>query len=339
MPVSPQEAEKLASYLDREYYSEVLGAKGGEVSYVYTDRTDTLWCVIYKEGLYQFDRRCRQFVPYDIDRDQSVSKEICLIYQDRSGVIWFGTVGKGLVKRVPADGHGAEETFHFIRYQRNDDVPNSISSNTIHSILEDREGNFWIATDLGLNRWDAGTDSFIHFRMSDGLPSDLIYGILEDDQGNLWLSTNHGLSKFNPNTRTFKNYFDEVQIQGNVYGINALCRRRNGEMFFGGENGLNAFHPDSIRENSHIPSIVITDFLLFNKSVTPGGKSPLKKTITETSEILLAHDQDVFSFEFAALDFTHPEQNKYAYKMEGVDPDWVYTDASRRFATYTRLSP
>ncbi|RPH90521.1 MAG: response regulator, partial [Calditrichaeota bacterium] len=95
---------------------------------------------------------------------------------------------------------------------------------------------------------------------------------------------------------------------------------------------------DSIRENSHIPSIVITDFLLFNKSVTPGEKSPLKKTITETSEIILAHDQDVFSFEFAALDFTHPEQNKYAYKMEGIDPDWVYTDASRRFATYTRLS-
>ncbi len=107
----------------------------------------------------------------------------------------------------------------------------------------------------------------------------------------------------------------------------------------GGVNGFNAFHPDSIKYNNHIPNIVLTDFQIFNRTILPGTDSPLKITISETNEIILSHDQSVFSFEFAALDYHAPQKNQYAYKMEGVDPDWVYTDASRRFATYTNLDP
>ena len=116
-------------------------------------------------------------------------------------------------------------------------------------------------------------------------------------------------------------------------------KRKNGQLVFGGSNGFIIFHPDSIRENKLPPRIVITDFQIFNKSVTPGENSPLEKSISESDKIYLNHYQDVFSFEFAVLDFTSPENNKYAYKMEGVDPDWVYTDASKRFATYTKLEP
>jgi hypothetical protein len=167
----------------------------------------------------------------------------------------------------------------------------------------------------------------------------LIYGILEDESRTLWISTNKGLAHFDPETRICKSYTVSDGLQSNVFGSTAFCRSASGEMFFGGVNGLNAFHPDSIRDNQHIPPVVITDFQLFNKSVLPGKDSPLKKTILETKAINLSHEQNVVSFAFAALDFMNPAHNKYAYKMDGVDRDWVHTDASRRFVTYAQLDP
>ena len=110
-------------------------------------------------------------------------------------------------------------------------------------------------------------------------------------------------------------------------------------MYFGGVNGFTVFHPDSITENKNIPPIVFTDFKLFNQSVSPGKNGPLNKSLSESEEIVLAYDQDIMTFEFAALDYLLSRNNKYAYKMEGVDRDWVFTDAARRFATYTKLDP
>ncbi len=111
-------------------------------------------------------------------------------------------------------------------------------------------------------------------------------------------------------------------------------------MFFGGVNGFNAFYPDSVEGNPHAPPIVITDFLIFNQSVALGTDpdSLLEKHITETEEIVLSHEENVFSFEFAALHYTNPAKNQYAYTMEGFDDDWIQSGA-RRFSTYTNLDP
>jgi len=164
-------------------------------------------------------------------------------------------------------------------------------------------------------------------------------GILEDEQENLWLSTNNGISKFDPLQETFSNFDIRDGLQGNEYNLASCFKDKNGKMYFGGSNGYNVFHPDSINKNLVIPSIVLTDFKIFNKSISPNINSPLIKSVSETKEIILSYHQSVFSFEFAALEYTIPGKNKYAYKMEGVDPDWVYTDATRRFATYTNLDP
>jgi len=118
--------------------------------------------------------------------------------------------------------------------------------------------------------------------------------------------------------------------------LGAYHKSRNGEMFFGGDNGFITFYPDSVKDNPHIPPVVITDFQIFNKSVTIGGESPLQKPVSETEEIKLSYKENVFSFEFAALDYSHPEDNQYAYMMEGFDEDWNYID-TRRFATYHKL--
>jgi PAS domain S-box-containing protein len=155
---------------------------------------------------------------------------------------------------------------------------------------------------------------------------------LEDEAGNLWLSTVNGLSKFDPHKQEFKNYFASDGLQGKEFNGGARFKANVGEMFFGGVNGFNAFYPSRIKDNPHQPPVVITDFLVFNKPY-------LETSITEMSEVVLSHEDYVFSIEFSALDFSIPEKNQYEHKMEGVDPEWVRGDAKKRTVTYTSLDP
>jgi signal transduction histidine kinase len=185
---------------------------------------------------------------------------------------------------------------------------------------------------------DRETGHFTAYTTKDGLPNNVIYSILPDQHGNFWLSTNRGLSKFNPANLSFRNYDEEEGLQSNEFNTGAYYLSGSGEMFFGGINGFNIFHPDSIHENVYIPPVLITNFKLFNKTVKIGPDSPLKKSITETTEIILTHRQNFVSFEFAAFNYISAEKNQYKYMLEGVDPAWV--DAgNRRFADYPGLQP
>jgi ligand-binding sensor domain-containing protein/signal transduction histidine kinase len=333
------EKKRIENILKLDYYGSFLG-DSGQLIFVYEDQAGALWCIMRGGELCQFDRNSNQFIHQDIIAHEFIYTGFSTVYEDHSGTLWFGTDSKGLIKRIKyKDDESNKERESFIQYKKNANDTHSISSNSIKTIYEGQTGVVWIGTDLGLNKFDPETESFTHYREKDGLPSDLIMGILEDDQENLWISTNKGLSKFNPIKKTFKNFDVSDGLQSNEFSHEACYKSKSGEMFFGGINGFNTFYPESIKDNPHIPSVVITDFQLFNKSVSLRDDSPLKKSITETQKITLSYNQDVISFEFAALDFTNPVKNKYAYNMEGVDPDWVYTDASRRFANYTRLEP
>ncbi len=267
------------------------------------------------------------------------SDEIVALYEDRSGILWIGTEGDGLNKFDP-------KTETFTLYETEDDNPNSLSNNKVWSIYEDRSGILWIGTGSGLNKFERETENggpgiFTHYREKDGLPNDVIYGILEDSQGFLWLSTNKGISKFNPKTETFKNYGVQDGLQGNKFERGSYYLSKSGEMFFGGVHGFNAFYPEQVKDNPHIPPVVITDFQLFGKSVNIASesgseKSPLKDSIVETKALELSYQDYVFSFEFATMDYTIPAKNQYAYMMEGFDKGWIYA-GTRRFANYTNL--
>jgi hypothetical protein len=161
-----------------------------------------------------------------------------------------------------------------------------------------------------------------------------VYGILEDGHGNLWINYREGIAKFEPRTRAWHYYqvSDGLQYE---YNVGDNLRNADGEMFFSGVNGLTVFHPDSIRPNPFVPPVVITQFSVFNKPVTPDG-TLLTKSISETPEISLSYRQAIFSFEFAALNFINPEENQYAYKLEGFEEDWNYA-GTRRFASYSNV--
>ncbi|MDW8239070.1 MAG: two-component regulator propeller domain-containing protein [Acidobacteriota bacterium] len=303
-----------------------------------------LWIGTDDGGLNRLDRTSSTFtyVPYDNKkRDDPNHDSIRTVYESpKTKTLWVGTDGAGLYKLV---GSRKSAAYDVVGYRHARDNPNSLISDRVHSIYESTDGTLWIGTFEGLSRFDPNTGRFTSYRESDGLPNNVIYGILEDQAGHLWMSTNKGLSQFNPATNRFKNYDVTDGLQSNQFYFGAVFKGRSGRMYLGGVNGLNLFHPDRIKDNPHVPPIVVTDFQIFNESVplaAAGTKSrfSLPKHITITNEIALSYKASVFSFEFAALDYSVPEKNQYAYKMDGFDEAWTYS-GSRRFATYTNLDP
>jgi signal transduction histidine kinase len=149
-----------------------------------------------------------------------------------------------------------------------------------------------------------------------------------------------GISRLNPDIQSVKNYSKEDGLQGDQFYQQSFLRTREGELYFGGYSGLNSFFPDSLKDNDFIPPVYITDFQIFNKPVVyavPGAQ--FQTQISEAKEIKLNWDQTVFSFSFAAINYVHPKKNQYSYIMEGFEKDWNFTDASRRYVTYTNLDP
>lgn len=273
------------------------------------------------------------------------------IFIDSYGNKWLGTAAGGL-------NLFDEKSERFIYLKNETDNYNSLSNNMVLTLFEDNKHRLWVGTAGGLNRLlvplkpdlfsyfksnvNAEKDSlFVRYGIQDGLPNDVIYGMLQDKKNNIWISTNKGLVKFSASSKPVcKTYDPKDGIQNNEFSQNAFYQNSGGEFYFGGADGFNIFHPDSIKENRNIPPVVITDFRLYNESVKVGDKGKfnfsLKKSITYTDEIRLAYHHNVISFQFAALNYINTEKNRYQYKLEGFDKNWV--DAGdNRFATYTNL--
>ncbi|MEQ9234287.1 two-component regulator propeller domain-containing protein [Coleofasciculus sp. E2-BRE-01] len=300
------------------------------VSSIYEDREGTFWIGTFGGGLDKFDRQTEEFTHYlhnPNDPNSLSDNSVLSIYEDNSGTLWITTLNGGLNKFD-------RETEKFTRYTHDPNNPNSLSYDRVLSINEYPAGTLWIGTyGGGLNKFDIATETFTHYTENDGLPSNSVVGILADDNGNLWLSTGNGLSKFNPEVETFRNYDVGDGLQGNEFdGVKAYAKTKDGAMLFGGLNGFNLFYPDQVKDNPYIPPIVITDFRIFDQTVK------LNPAISIAKEIKLSYKDKFFSFKFAALDYTNPEKNQYAYKLEGFDQDWIYS-GTRRYASYTNLDP
>ncbi len=188
--------------------------------------------------------------------------------------------------------------------------------NTIH---EDRTGTLWVGAMDGLYRYNRQSGAFARYTENQGLPSSTIRCILEDGAGRLWLSTQKGISRFDPQRETFRNYDVSDGLQSNEFSTGCY-QGPDGEMFFGGTNGLNAFFPENVRDNPYVPPVVITSFRIFNKPVPIGAGSVLKKAIPYVDSLTLPYRDNVFSFEFAALSYANSHKNRYRYKLENFEP-------------------
>ncbi len=307
---------------------------GNDIYWIMEDRFGDLWLDTHN-GISVYNKKRNSFTGYNHNPfdPTSLSHYDCkFIYEDRRGDVWVGTFS-GLNRYNRKDGT-------FTRYVRDSRHPDALSDNYVLCLYEDSRGRFWVGTlGGGLNLFDRETGRAIAFTEKDGLPNNAVCGILEDGHGNLWLSTNKGISRFNFEARSFHNFDALDGLQGDQFNYNAFLKDRSGVMYFGGMNGFNAFHPDSLKENTYIPPVVITGFEVSGKPVSIGTTgSPLEKHIGETREITLSHSQNVISFTFAALNYAGTRKNRYAYKMEGFDKDW-HEVGTERTATYMNLPP
>jgi len=290
------------------------------------DKEGNLWLGA-QSGFYQFNKKTQKYseVFHDASaRGILLNSYVTVVYIDSKGVIWVGTNGKGLIKFN-------KNTRKFITYLYNSENPFSINNNAIKSIYEDSNGVFWIGTDGGgINKFNVVSEQFTHYTENDGLPNNVVYGILEDNNQNLWLSTNKGISKFDTRNIVFKNFTVEDGLQSNEFNTASYFKSNSGELFFGGVEGLNSFFPSQIKINKHIPPIVITSFKTYDKEVN------FHQILINENEVKLTYKDNYISFEFASLDYNSPEQNQYAYILEGFDKEWIYSD-TRRFTSYTNL--
>jgi ligand-binding sensor domain-containing protein/signal transduction histidine kinase len=285
-------------------------------------------------GLERFDRITQTFIHYQNDPQNSASlsdNEVVCIFETREGQLWLGTFYGGLERFDPQTGK-------FEHYQHDLNNPDSLGSDSVLSIYQDRNGNLWIGTAGGgldkLNQTDNSTGTgkvtFTHYTESDGLSNNVVNGILEDKLGNLWLSTNNGLSSFDPQNETFKNYDARDGLQSNEFNMNSYTRTLGGIFFFGGTQGINFFIPEEMSDNLYVPPLVFT-------GLSQAGE-PIRndQTVETMQELTLRWPGNYFEFEFAALSFTNPIENQYAYRLEKFDKEWVYL-GTRRYGRYTNL--
>ena len=295
-----------------------------------------------------------EFVPLHhdpSDPDSLVPGQFYNLFEDRDGRIWAASLAGGVSRLTPGESPGTvtdstvtDSTVTKVFNLRHDpDNPQSLSSNETGPIHQDASGFFWIGTyGAGLNRYDPESHTFRHYTERDGLPSNSVLGILSDTRDRLWLSTYRGLSRFDPATETFQNFDVADGLQGNVYSSASQFQSPSGELFFGGVNGLDAFFPEDIVPDPFVPPVVFTDFQLFYDSARlrrDDPDSPLEQPIQDTDALVLDHRQYNFAVEFAALHFAAPLENRYAYRLEGFDDDWVEVGADERVARYSNLSP
>lgn len=302
----------------------------GAVKTILEDHTHSLWITTEGPGtINRFDRDTETFTIYTRNATNPNNfintYGVRAIYEDRRGDLWFGTYD-GLV-------YWHRDSKTFTRYEHDPDKSSSLSHDMVWSMYEDQAGMLWIATPNGLNRFDRTNELFDVYTVEDGLVNDDVTCILADDDENLWLGTGGGgLSRFDPRTESFRNYDMSDGLANNSIMLAACHRSESGEMFFGTLDGLIAFYPSTVKDNTYIPPIVLTAFRKFDQPVE------FDIPLMDVEEINLSYTDNFFAFEFAALDYSEPAKNQYAYMLEGFDKDWVYC-GSRRYASYTNLPP
>ena len=294
---------------------------------LFHDNSDFLWLGT-SNGLYRFSCLEKQLTPlktrhihfFDVENNIHITR----VFKDSQDVLWIATANNGLFE------------YHFdtdslINHLNNVNNIHSISGNLVRDIFEDHKNRLWIGTkSTGLNLYDRKTKSFKHIKNVSELASATIYHILEDQTGNLWMGTHNGILSYNPENGDFKHYTTTHGLQSLIFEINAVNQTADGYFLMGGNHGINMFKPENITYKPVKAPLILTRIRDLNQT--------LARDISSSESIIIKKNSQYLSFEFALLDYSKPEENKYAYKLSPFDKEWVES-GTRNFATYTNLPP
>lgn len=360
-----------------EYLSHVAGAPNSlasnNIHALQDDGRGNIWIGGLLGGVNRYDLKTHRIYSYKHDPGDPASishNNVFSLLLDSRGKLWIGTWAgvnvfnyeKNNFSKFEKENFSDRFVYHMLEdhegniwfCSRNSGVyfydlkkdtivhytmADGLSSGGVISAYQDSKRRIWFGTlNGGLNRWDPVAKRFTAVTEKDGLPNNNIYGILEDGNGALWLSANKGLIRYNPETKAIATFDHSHGISNRQFNFRSYFKDDDGWMYFGSVNGLYCFHPDSILFNYSPANVHFTDFKLFNVSVESLEEKILDAHIDETSVVTLAYRQNVISFEFLAINYFSPGNNKFSYYLEGFEQDWGKPDYQRT-ATYTNLSP
>ncbi|MDX8341411.1 two-component regulator propeller domain-containing protein [Draconibacterium sp. IB214405] len=293
------------------------------IYHIIQDRNRMIW-IGTSNGLYRVNIKngdVQNFTQQETGSRQISSNLVYSLLEDSDGLIWIATIG-GLDVYDP-------ETDTMKEYKKTD---SGLSSDFVISLCEDSLRRIWIGTNAAINIFDKNTQQFSYFSEKDGLPSNYIYEIVEDKNNDLWLATGNGLCRFLIKENRLQTFTSDDGLQSPEFNLRAAYCARDGELLFGGMNGFNTFYPDSLSGNPYVPTIVLTSF------ESTIGEQQQKVNIASSPRVVLRHNVQSFTIEFAALEFTNPQKNNYAYKMQGVSNEWIKI-GNRKFVPFFALPP
>jgi ligand-binding sensor domain-containing protein/signal transduction histidine kinase len=306
--------------------SEFPAFPGLRINMMIQDRYGTYW-IATNDGIYKVKRNGpgTEHFYAGANPDHRISANLVYaLLEDKEGDIWVGTInGLDVID-------GEKGGIRHFRHQEN--KKDALSDNFITAICEDREGGIWVGTNSFVNRYSKKEDKFSYYGREQGFPSNLVYSILEDKNHCLWFATGNGLCHYEPVEKKFISYTVEDGLQSPEFNLRAAFISKEGELFFGGMNGLNSFFPDSLKKNPHIPVIAITTVYMIKNAVRE------YLNLEKHSQVDLRHNENTFTVEFAAMEFTNPSRNAYAYRLEGADDNWIDI-GTRNYVAFTNLSP
>jgi signal transduction histidine kinase/ligand-binding sensor domain-containing protein/DNA-binding response OmpR family regulator len=324
-------SEKISQFM-HSGLSDALSSN--DIFCIKEDRSGKLWIGTNGGGVNVLNSDNKVLVKYcknpksDNEYDYPGNNFIRFIEEDNNGNIWIGSYGSGIAIFNP----GANK---FTVYNKaNSKLPNDLTM----SVLKDRAGNIWVGTfSGGLSLFDAKAGQFTTFSEKNGLSNATVYAIVEDRQGRIWVSTNKGISSFEPKTKKFTNYTIYNGVQNNNFVLGAGFSSSDGEIYFGGADGFNYFNPQYFKKNRNVAPVLFTDLKISNTSVLASADGPIKEHISVVKDVYLDYKQN-FTLSYVSVNYTAPEQNRYAYKLEGFDNDWI--DAGNaKSVSYTNLDP
>lgn len=281
--------------LPNNHIYSIYKSRNGDI-YIGTMKGFCKW-IPENDSFYRYEKLSNTFV-YDM-------------LEDKSGNLWIATKNDGIWRM---------QNGKFYSYPHNDNDSTSPGGNHIIRIHIDSRENLWFATEgNGICRYDYSTDAFVNYDHNKGLYHHIIYSILDDSEGNLWLSTNYGIVKYNPDTTESRIYTEEDGMQSNQFNYRSSLKASDGKLYFGGIHGFNSFHPGSFMPNEIKPNTIISEITLHKKNSDIVSIIPQNK-ITITPDVVS------FDIYFECLSYISPSKNKYAYKVEKLHDDWIYTN-------------
>ena len=309
------------------YHSPMsMGLNEESVYALCKDRKGNVWLgnawgvFLAQSGSMKFERQTQFGLCYTYD-----------IIEDQDGYIWIATMGKGVFKYDPQ----ADDTVHFVTGEKE----NTLSSNSVSSITEDHIGQIWFSTDRGgICVYNKDSKDFKRYSKKEGLPDDVAYKIVEDKLDNLWFGTNKGLVKLNPKDESLSVFTTDNGLPSNQFNYKSGLMTQKGDLFFGTSNGLIRFNPHNIVVNTYVPPVYITKLSIFNDEVHVNDGSILEQSLIHTDRLELPYNKTNITLGFVSLSYTSPRSNKFSYKMENVDTDWI-TASQTQTASYSNLAP